>query len=230
MPPVTNHLIDLIPRKDRGTLLASCDRVQLGMEQVLCEPGITARYVYFPLEGFISLITSIDGKPVLEVGMIGAEGMLGAQIAMGVQVSPLYAVVQGAGSAWRMPANEFRHELARNAALQLCIGRYVYVVMGQLATSAGCLRFHNISNRLARWLLMTQDRARKDSFYITHHFLAYMLGVRRVGITNTAGDLQRRGFIEYTRGEITILDRRGLQGVACSCYEADRQKYADILH
>ncbi len=230
MPPVTNHLIDLIPRKDRGILLASCERVQLGMEQVLCEPGITARYVYFPLEGFISLITSIDGKPVLEVGMVGAEGMLGAQIALGVRVSPLHAVVQGAGSAWRMRATEFRAELARNEALQLCIGRYVYVLMGQLATSAGCLRFHNISNRLARWLLMTQDRAHKDSFHITHDFLAYMLGVRRVGITNTAGDLQRRGFIEYARGKITILDRRGLQGAACSCYEVDRQKYADILH
>ena len=230
MPPATNHLIDLIPRKERQSLLALCEPVHLVLEQILCEPATLTRYVYFPLEGFISLITPIDGKPVLEVGMIGSEGMLGAQLSLGVRVSPLHAVVQGAGSAWRISATEFRAELARNGALQLCISRYVYVLMSQFATSAGCLRFHDIPNRLARWLLMTQDRAHKDSFHITHEFMAYMLGVRRVGITNTAGDLQRSGLIEYSRGKIAILDRRGLEDVACSCYELDRQAYSTILH
>jgi CRP-like cAMP-binding protein len=230
MPTVTNHLLDLLPRKDRRQLLANCEPVQLAMTEVLCEPGTVTRHVYFPTEGFISLITSIDGKPVLEVGMVGAEGMLGAQLLMGVKVSPLHAMVQGSGGAWRVSASDFRAELARSVPLQRWINRYLYVLMGQLATSAGCLRFHNISQRLARWLLMTQDRAHKDSFHITHEFLSYMLGVRRVGITNTAGELQRRGLIDYNRGELTVLNRRGLESTACSCYEVDRQAYAEILN
>jgi hypothetical protein len=121
-------------------------------------------------------------------------------------------------------------ERSCSAPLQQCIDRYLYVVMGQLATSAGCLRFHNITQRMARWLLMTQDRALKDQFRVTHEFLAFMLGVRRVGITNTASELQRRGLIQYRRGELTVLDRPGLEAAACSCYEVDRRTYAALLH
>jgi CRP-like cAMP-binding protein len=155
--------------------------------------------------------------------------MLGAQLVLGVATAPLHAVVQAPGTSWRVGSAPFRTELARSKALRECLNRYVYVLMAQLAASSACLRFHPIGPRLARWVLMTQDRARADHFYMTHEFLAYMLGVRRVGITTAAGILQRGGLIEYHRGELTVLDRGGLEKAACGCYAADRKSYADLL-
>jgi CRP-like cAMP-binding protein len=226
---VDNHLIELLPRKDRVHLLAQCEPVQLVLSEVLCEPGKPTRHVYFPTDGFISLVAMVDGTPSLEVGMVGREGMVGAQLVLGVATTPLRALVQGPGTAWRIGAKAFRAELARSPALQRGLNRYLYVLMVQLAASAGCLRFHQIGARLARWLLMTQDRAHADNFHVTHEFLAYMLGVRRVGVTGAASTLQRSGLIEYHRGELTVLDRHGLEAAACSCYAADRQSYAALL-
>src|ERR1700730_1951473 len=230
MSTAQNHLIELLPRKARLSLLAICEPVELAMAQVLCEVGIPTRFVYFPTEGFISLVTPINGKPILEVGMVGRQAMLGTQLALGVTVAPLHALVQGPGAAWRIGAAAFRRELAHSPALQRGLNRYVYVMMMQLASAASCLRFHQIGPRLARWLLMTHDRAHSDSFRITHEFLAYMLGVRRVGVTTAASDLQRAKLIKYHRGEIQVLNRRGLEAAACSCYGADRKAYATMLH
>jgi CRP-like cAMP-binding protein len=230
LPNAQNHLIELLPRKERLRILAICEPVELVMAQVLSEVGMPTRYVYFPTNGFISLVTPINGKPILEVGMVGREGMLGTQLALGVRAAPLHALVQGSGMAWRIGAVAFSRELARSSALQRGLNRYVYVMMMQLASAASCLRFHQIGPRLARWLLMTQDRANSDRFHITHEFLAYMLGVRRVGVTTAASILQRGGFIEYRRGEIRVLNRRGLEAAACSCYAADREAYANMLH
>lgn len=224
-----NRLIQLLPRADRTHLLAACEPAMLTLSEVLCEPGKPTRHVYFPTEGFISLVTLVVGHPGLEVGMVGREGMVGAQLALGVATSPLHALVQGSGSALRIGTKAFRGELARSAALQRQMNRYLYVLMAQLATSAACLRFHLIGPRLARWLLMMQDRAHADIFRVTHEFLAYMLGVRRVGITAAAGALQRLGLIEYKRGEMTVLDRHGLEHAACTCYAADRRSYDELL-
>ncbi len=229
MASVENHLIELLPRKDRFHLLAVCEPVQLVLGDVLCEPGKPTRHVYFPTDGFISLVALSDGKPALEVGMVGREGMLGAHLALGVVTAPLHAVVQGPGGAWRVGSTAFRGELKRSPALRRSLNHYLYVLMTQLAASASCLRFHLIGPRLARWLLMSQDRAHADRFRVTHEFLAYMLGVRRVGITMAAGALQRGGLIEYHRGELTVLDRRGLEAAACGCYAVDRQAYADVM-
>jgi CRP-like cAMP-binding protein len=226
---IQNHLIELLPRKDRLRLLAICEPVRLDLAEVLCEPGKPTRHVYFPTESFISLIAPIGGKPSLEVGMVGREGMLGAQLALGVITAPLHALVQGPGAAWRIGSAAFRGELARSAALQRTLNRYLYVLMAQLAASAVCLRFHLIGPRLARWLLMSHDRAHSDRFEVTHEFLAYMLGVRRVGITAAAGALQHSGLIEYHRGHLTVLDRSGLEAAACGCYAADRRAYAEQL-
>jgi CRP-like cAMP-binding protein len=224
-----NHLIERLPRKDRARLLALCEDVRLVLGAVLCEPGHATRHVYFPVEGFISMVAPIDGKPALEVGMVGREGMLGAQLALGVATVPLHAVVQGEGAAWCLGAASFRAELARSAALQRMLGRYLYVLMAQLAGSAACLRFHEIGPRLARWLLMSQDRAHAERFHVTHEFLAYMLGVRRVGITAAAGAMQRSGLIEYHRGDMQVLDRSGLEREACACYVNDCRAYAEVL-
>jgi CRP-like cAMP-binding protein len=227
--PPQNHLIELLPRRDRARLLALCQPVQLQLAQVLTERGALTRHVWFPVEAFISLVAQIDPHPGLEVGMVGREGMLGAPLALGVSVVPLRSVVQGAGSAWRAAAGPFKAELARSPALRQLLQRYLYVRMAQLAASAPCLRFHLIGPRLARWLLMSQDRAHADQFHITHEFLAYMLGVRRVGITVAAGGLQRDGLIRYHRGEITVLDRAGLMAAACPCYAGDCAAYAQHL-
>jgi len=226
---VENHLIAQLPRRDRMRLLAVCEPVQLELGTVLCEPGEATRHVYFPNDCFISLVSAIEGEPGLEVGMAGREGMLGAQLVLGVNAIPLHALVQGAGTAQRVGAAPFRRELARSQAMQRVLNRYLYVLMAQLATSAACTRFHSVGPRLARWLLMTQDRARSDSFHLTHEFLAHMLGVRRVGITHAASDLQRRELIRYHRGEITVLDRAGLEASACGCYAADRHAYVRML-
>ena len=133
---------------------------------------------------------------------------------------------RGQGTARRVSASAFRREVARSAALQRNLNRYLYVLMAQLASSAACLRFHMIGPRLARWLLMSHDRAQADTFRVTHEFLAYMLGVRRVGVTMAAGALQDSGLIRYHRGDLTVLKRKGLEAVACDCYAADRQVYA----
>lgn len=220
-------MIESLPGKSRSRLLAISEAVEFAIGDVLSDAGTPTRYVYFPTTGFVSL--AMSGRPMLEVGMVGREGMLGAELVLGVQASPLHAVVQGSGAAWRIGGLEFSRELLRSSALQRGLNRYVYVTMIQLALAASCLRFHQIEPRLARWLLMTQDRARSDNFHITHEFLAYMLGVRRVGITTAASRLQRDGLIKYRRGEIEVLDRRGLKAAACSCYSADREAYVKVL-
>ena len=224
-----NHLIESLPRTERRRLLAICKRIELVRGEVLGHHGSSTRNVYFPTEGFISLVTPLDGKPVLEVGMVGREGMWGAHLALGVTTEPLHALVQGSGAAWQIGARAFRGEFAHSTGLQRSINRYIYVLMAQLASSAACLRFHQIGPRLARWLLMSQDRAHSDNFYVTQQFLSYMLGVRRVGVTAAAGELQRDGLIQYSRGDITVLNRAGLEAASCSCYAADRQAYSRLL-
>lgn len=230
MPDAHNRLIESLPRRDRALLLGSGQVVDLLFSEVLAEKGGRTRYAYFPIDGYISLVTPLDGAPVLEVGMVGREGMLGTQLVLGVGTAPLHALVQGAGTALRIAAGPFRKQLGESKALRESLLSYVQVTMIQLASSAACVRFHQVGPRLARWLLMTQDRASGDSFHVTHEFLSYMLGVRRVGVTTAAQALHRRGLIDYQRGNLTVRNRRGLEAAACSCYGSDRSAYADIMH
>ena len=181
--------------------------------------------MYFPTDSFVSMMIPVDAKASLEVGLVGNEGLVGTPLILGVDVSPLRALVQGAGPAWRMTAAAFSLELGRSAALRRTLHRYLQVRMRQLAQTAACTRYHVVEARLARWLLMTQDRAHAAGFHVTHELLAYMLGVRRVGVTKAANSLQQRRLIRYHRGEVTILDRAGMEAASCGCYEADRQTY-----
>jgi CRP-like cAMP-binding protein len=224
-----NELLAALSAQGRKTLLDSCETVELGFAEVLCEQGDLIRHAYFPVDSFISLITTLDSGEKLGVGIVGAEGMFGASLILGVNVASHHALVQGAGTALRMPASAFSRHLNNNPVFSEKLHRYIYVLMRQLALTAACSHYHDVAARLARWLLLTRDRAHSNQFHLTHEFLAYMLGVRRVGITEAATTLQRRGLIEYRRGQIAILDGLGLERASCSCYRQANNLYAKTM-
>lgn len=226
---VGNRLLASLPRKDRQRIVAGCEPVDLPLGAILAEPGERIRHVYFPTESFVSLTTPTDMGTTLEVGLVGNEGVLGISLILDVDVAPLHALVQGQGTALRMNTAPFRRELGQNRALERVMKRYLYVLLSQIAQTAACTHFHLIEARLARWLLMTHDRTHSDHFHITHEFLAFMLGVRRVGVTKAASALQAGGLIRYRRGDVTILDRGGLEAAACGCYAADKAGYTRIM-
>lgn len=220
-----NQLLNRLPKKQRSDFIERCKRVDLVLGTILHEQDEPIRHIYFPLDGFISIVEIMDGHTPLEVGMIGNEGMLGATLALGIDSTVQRAVVQGVGTALCMSTPRFRHELRDSIALQRILNRYLYVMISQLSNSAACTHFHELETRLVRWLLMTHDRAHADDFSLTHKLLADMLGVRRSGVTIAAGALQKQKLIRYARGQITILNREGLEAASCNCYTASADDY-----
>lgn len=192
--------------------------IELEFGEILSLPNDVLQFVYFPVASFISLVARVSHHPPIEVALIGNEGMLGASLVLGVNLAPTESVVQGAGSAWRMTATQFEHELQKSLSLNHLVGLYLSILMTQLSQSVVCTHFHAIEARLARWLLMTHDRAHADEFHLTHQFLADMLGVQRGAITIAASALKQKKIIRYTRGQIHILSRSGLEDAACECY------------
>jgi len=213
-----NHLLAAVSRRAYREMLSGLEPVKLAYGQVLYEPTGLIRHVYFPIDCLVSLLTAVDKGRVLEVGMVGNEGMVGMPMVLGIGESAVRALVQGGGTAMRMPASRFRVEFNKNIPLQRALFRYTHLLMAQVSQTAACNRFHEAEGRLARWLLMTSDRLHTDEFLLTHEFLAHMLGVRRVGVTKAAEGLRRKKLIVYSRGHITILDRAQLEKAACVCY------------
>jgi CRP-like cAMP-binding protein len=220
--PAENTLLAAIPRKEYQRLLPMLEPVPLPFGEVLYEPGDAIRHVYFPGIALVSLLTLVDDHLALEVGLVGREGMVGVPLALGFRVSSVRALVQGAGMAMRMKSTHFLKEFAHSLPLQRAFNRYTHALMSQVAQTAACNRFHVVEARLARWLLMTRDRVESNDFPMTQEFLSHMLGVRRVGVTQAAGQLQRRKLIEYSRGHISIIDHHGLEAASCSCYRVVR--------
>jgi CRP-like cAMP-binding protein len=227
--PRGNMLLAALPAAKSRGLISRCERVDLAFGDVLCEAGSRLRHVYFPTASFISLVACVDNGSRLEVGLIGDEGMFGTSLLLGVSAGSTLAVVQGAGPALRLSATQFARELKWDPSLTKTLNAYLCVTINQLSQLAVCTRYHEVEARLARWLLMTRDRARANEFRVTHEFLAYMLGVRRAGITRAAGSLQERQLIRYSRGAIRILDTSGLEAASCECYAAERQVYARLM-
>jgi len=225
-PAPRNRLLELFPAKERQRVIERCERVDLVLGEPLQEAGAPIRWALFPLDGFVSLLTPARGRTRIETGLIGDEGMFGTALVLGVARAPTFAMVQGEGTALQMKAVLFREELARSDRVRATLDRYVHVVMCQLAQTIACTRFHVVEERLARWLLMTSDRAHSSDFRITHDFLASMLGVRRAGVTRAAGALDGRKLIRYSRGAVRILDRPGLEQASCVCYATDQTTYA----
>ena len=216
---VANSMLAALPRKQYQRLLSGLESVALTFGEILHQPGERMQHVYFPGDSLVSLLTVVDGHLALEVGMVGREGMVGVPLSLGTDVSPVRALVQGAGTAMRMKSERFSQEIRKSPQLQHELGRYTRALMAQIMQTAACNRFHVVQARLARWLLMTRDRLRLDEFRLTHAFLGHMLGVRRVGVTTAASSLQKRKLIAYSRGKISILDHRRLERAACSCYK-----------
>jgi CRP-like cAMP-binding protein len=223
--PRSNHLLDGLSRRESQQFFARCEQIELFFGDILCHADDPVQYAYFPLGSFISLVSAVDGHDGLALSLIGCEGMVGVPLVLGVGTSTFRATVQGRGSALRINAAAFRRELDSIPSLRRRLDRYIHVLLAQFAQMAACTRFHPLDARLARWLLTTQDRARSNEFHLTHELLAQMLGVRRVGVTNAAGIMQRQGLLSYTRGEITVLDRHGLENMSCGCYRIAQHTY-----
>jgi len=199
--------------------------VELAFGQILYESQDRIRHVYFPNDCFVSMLTTVGGRSS-EVGLIGSEGMIGLPVALGIAVSPFRAVVQGGGTAMRMKIADFRREFSQSRPLRRELFLFTHLLMIQIAQTAACNRFHRVSQRMARWILMTSDRVESNEFRITQQFLALMLGVRRVGVSVAASGLRERRLLAYRRGSFTILSHRGLVAAACGCYKTVKDLYA----
>ena len=224
-----NKIIRSLSPADRKRFLAHCEPFELVLSNELSVRDKPLVYAHFPIEGFLSLVINVDAHPPMEVGMVGAEAMLGAELVLGTAATPWRALVQGEGSSWRIGAAQLREQLVAIAPLRALVYSCLLTRLHQQALASACQRFHAIAPRLARWLLMSQDRSRTENFHVTHEFLALMLGVRRVGVTEAASHFQAIGLIEYHRGDLMVLNRPALEEQACSCYAADKQIYRRVM-
>ena len=224
-----NTLLQQLPTAARDRLLQHCEPFELVLSAELSTRGRPLAHAHFPTEGFLSLVIDVDSHPPLEVGMVGAEAMLGSELILGLAATPWRALVQGAGSQLAHWRQTVAHADQRDSELEALLQACLLARLHQQTLAAACQRYHQIAPRLARWLLMMQDRSHSECFHVTQEFMALMLGVRRVGVTEAAGHFQDAGLIAYHRGELTVLNRKALEAEACSCYAADKAIYQRLL-
>ena len=225
-----NRLLASLPSAEYRHLAPVMKLVPLTFGEVLYEPGETIKFVYFPQNSIVSLLSPMSARSTIEVGMVGNEGMAGLSVFMGVNSSLTRAIVQGSGSAMRLSAAAMRQESNRLTSFHRLLHRYSHSLLAQVSQSSACNRFHSVNTRLARWLMMTSDRLGADEFRLTQEFMSNMLGVRREGVNKAAGILQTGKMIRYTRGMITILNRGLLEDNACQCYSIIKAESDEYLN
>jgi CRP-like cAMP-binding protein len=223
-PPIYNQILAALPRKTYDFLAPHLEVVPLTTGQILYHPQEPIRHVYFPNRSTISIVNIMANGSMIEIAVIGNEGMLGVSLTSGHPNSCHQAIVQVPDSALRMKAERFKSAFVHHEDFQKLILRYTHALFFQVAQTASCNRLHAIVNRLARWLLLLDDRIEADTFRLTHEFLATMLGSRRAGVTMAAGKLQQVGAIQYKHGRIMICDREKLEQIACECYLVVREE------
>jgi CRP-like cAMP-binding protein len=223
--PARNALLSALPASEYGGLLEGAETLQLSLRAVLYEANAPITHAYFLDRGVASIIAPVGDGASVEVGTVGNEGFVGLPLLFAVDREPAKAFMQVADGGVRVTAAAFQRAVAESAPLRSLLLRYAQSYMSQVSQSSACNRAHSIEERCARWLLMTHDRVASDRFPLTHEFLSLMLGVRRAGVTVAAGMLQKAGFIDYSHGRITIIDRVGLEHASCLCYRIIRDSY-----
>jgi len=226
--PIKNRILSALPKQTYQALLPKMTAVGLGHEEILYDTGQAIRYVYFPNDTVVSLVHMTRDGTSVEVGLVGMEGMVGIPIILGAMASPYRAIVAVTGSTMVMEASVLRDEFNKPGPVQNLLHRYTHGLMMQISCTVVCNRIHKIEERLARWLLMVRDRLNSDEFRLTHEFIAEMLGVRRAGVSQAAGTLQKAGLIRYAHGKITVVDRKGLEKMACECYGMGGEDFLEI--
>ena len=224
-----NKLLSAVPPEDVQQLLSDLHPVSLSLRQILYQAGAPIDHVFFIEQGVASILTAMADGGTVEVGMVGQEGMVGAAVLLGSETSAQQIIVQIPGTALRLSTLSCKRACERSAALRNAVHRFLDTMLNLSAQTAACNRLHSIEQRCARWLLMASDRINSDRMQMTHEFLSSMLGVRRVGVTTTLGELQRSGLVRMSRGELVIVDHEGLEAAACECYRVDRAGLLRLL-
>lgn len=216
--PISNRILAALPAGEYQSLFTKLEQISLVYGEKIYERGEIIQFVYFPESGIISLLAGVEDSATLEVGIVGREGIVGLPVFLGVEISNNDAIVQGQGSALRIKSGDFLAECRNGGELPKILNRFTHSLLTQISQSAVCYRFHAIEERLARWLLMTSDRMETGEFPVTQEFLSNMLGVRREAVNKSAVRLQQKNLITYSRGNVSITNRRGLEMKSCRCY------------
>ncbi len=227
--PLHNHLLAALPVAEQELLFPHLHPVEMPLGKVLYESGDALRYVYFPTNCIVSLLYVMEDGSSAEISVVGNEGLVGVALFMGGETTPSRAIVQSAGGAYRLPGQRLKDEFHRNGALQILLLRYTQALLTQMAQTAVCNRHHSVDQQLCRWLLLSLDRLDANQLTMTQELIANMLGVRREGVTEAAGKLQKLGVIRYSRGQITVLDRPGLERLSCECYAVVKRETDRLL-
>lgn len=227
--PLENQVLSALPEADRARLLPLLHLVHLSLGTVLSESGAAQRHIYFPTNSIVSLLYVMENGASAEIAVVGNDGAIGVSLFMGGETTPSRAIVQSAGYAYRLRGDRLKDEFGRHGELLHVLLRYTQSLIMQMAQTAVCNRHHSLAQQLCRWLLLTLDRLNGNEFSITHETIASMLGVRREGVTEAAGKLQKRGVIRYARGKITVLDRAQLERCSCECYSAVKKETDRLL-
>ncbi|KJR29738.1 Crp/Fnr family transcriptional regulator [Vibrio navarrensis] len=228
--PQHNHLLAQLSDEVQKRIFPQLELVPLLLGQVIYESGDILRHVYFPTNSIISMLYVMESGASAEISVVGNEGMVGIALFMGGESTPSRAIVQSAGYAYRLQGRLFKEEFNRHGEMMVLMLRFTQALLTQMAQTAVCNRHHSIDQQLCRWLLLSLDRLQNNQLTMTQELIANMLGVRREGVTEAAGKLQRKGVIEYSRGHITVLDRQALEALSCECYVVVKKETDRLLN